>query len=220
MKNLFLKNALPFAMQRQSVLKSVIETINEHGLHGAVRQGLIMEAEAAADPAWMTTAKNVLAEKNDGFLSVAILKPGATYTQPSDMITSYGLEKTKFAAVAKGATWYVSPSLTVAFCAAKVYNYDDFGGWNAFIDSGALSNNTMATQLAAGTYKHKGKPVTGIQSNVVWYPSLSNAVVTQGGIYTHLPLGDSGDAMRAALKHVDGQPYGPGAGTKYVPAGQ
>jgi hypothetical protein len=225
MKNLLSENMLRFgtknlseAAQRELVLKSIMETINEHGLHTAVRQQLI-EAEAPADPAWLTTAKNVLAEKNDGSLSVAILKIGATYTQPSDMITNYASEKTKFAAIAKGAKWYASPSLTVAFCAAKVYKYDDFGSWNEFIDSGILNNTTAAAQLAAGTYKYKGKPVTGVQSNVVWYPSLANMVSTAGGVYTMLPLGDSGDAMRAAMNHVEGQPYGPGAGTKYTPGG-
>lgn len=224
MKNLLSENMLRFgtknlseSARRELVLKSIIETINEHGLHTAVRQKLT-EAEVPADPSWLTTAKDVLAGKNGGFLSIGIIKPGATYTQPSDMATAYTLEKTKFAVVAKGAKWYPSPSLTVAFCAAKVYSYDDFGGYTNF-DFNLFSNPTALSQLAAGTYKHKGKPVTGVQSNVVWYPSLSNMVSTAGGVYTKLLLSDDGDAMRAAMRHVEGQPYGPGAGTKYTPGG-
>ena len=55
MKNLLSENMLRFgtknlseAAQRELVLKSVMETINEHGLHGAVRRRLT-EADAPSD---------------------------------------------------------------------------------------------------------------------------------------------------------------------------
>ena len=185
----------------------------------ATSRQYLMEADVPADPAWLKTAKDKLAQANGGFLSVGIIKPGATYTQPSDMATSYTHEKSKFAVVAKGAKWNPSPSLTVAYCAAKVYSYDDFGGYNNF-DWDSLNNPTVLSQLVAGTYKYKGTAVAGVQSNIVWYPSLSNSVSTAGGMYTHLLLSDDGDAMRTAMKHVEGQPYGPGAGTKYIPGGK
>ena len=205
-------------MSKFIISESEKQRILEMHQNATSRQYLI-EADVPADPAWLKTAKDKLANANDGFLSIAILKPGATYTQPNDMYTSWPYEKNKFAVLAKGSKWYPSPSLTVAYCAAKVYSYDDFGGYNNF-DWDSLNNPTVLSQLVAGTYKYKGKAVAGVQSNVVWYPTISNMVCTAGGVYTKLSIADDGVAMRDALEHQEGQPYGPGAGTRYTPGGK
>ena len=56
MKNLLSENMLRFrtknlseAVQRELVLKSIMETINEHGLHGAVRQRLTEQQQVPKD---------------------------------------------------------------------------------------------------------------------------------------------------------------------------
>ena len=91
MKNLLSENMLRFgtknlseAAQRELVLKSVIETINEHGLHNAVRRHLMEQGKP--DPNYLGYAKKIAgqlmtalggADDEDGVL--AALKSIKTY---------------------------------------------------------------------------------------------------------------------------------------------
>ena len=226
MKNSLSENMLRFgtknlseAAQRELVLKSIMETINEHGLHKAVKRQL-MEQGAPADAAWLTTAKDKLAGENanGNFLSNAILKVGAAYTQADNewALEIYGSQDSKkIAILAKGSKWYASPSLTVMWCPCTIYTKDQFGGTD--MNTEILNNPNALQQLVNGTYKYNGKVVKGIKSNVVWYPSLPNTLVTGGGTTMQMGDGTWGRTMSDSLTHQDGQPYGPGAGTKYEP---
>lgn len=209
MKNLLSENMLRFgtknlseAAQRELVVKSIMETINAHGLHGAVRQRLMEQAKQ--DPAWLTTAKDTLANQNlqNGkyMLSVGIIKAGSSYTNPENIVATDS--RNGFSVAAKGSVWYPSPSLTVAYCACMYF--DD----NSMLDSLRVNpqgttaadvayDQTKLQQLLAGTYKYNGKVVTGQKSNLVWYPSINSKVATQGGKYFGF-TGD-GDAMRTAM---------------------
>jgi len=228
MKNLLSENMLRFgtknlseSARRELVLKSIMETINEHGLHTAIRQQLI-EAEAPADPAWLTKAKDALAGENanGNFLSNGILKVGASYTQPANAWAKemYGIASAKkFAVYAKGSTWYPSPSLAVMWCACTVYNTEKLGGDTFNFET--LNNANSLQQLIDGTFKYQGKVVSGIKSNVVWYPSMSDTLCTAGGVILQMADETQGTTMATSLVHTKGQPYGPGAGTKYTPGG-
>jgi len=231
MKNLLSENMLRFgtknlseAAQRQLVVKSIMETIDEHGLHGAIRRRL-MEQQVPADPAWMTKAKDALASQNiqDGkeMLSVGIIKKGSTYVNPENIVASGGMSfpsSNGFSVAAKGATWYPSPTNTVAFCSAMFFANEDI--IQSLISKDGGYDQAKLQQLLAGTYKHNGTVVTGQKSNIVWYPSIPSYVATGGG-RLYVFTGD-GDAMRTAML----APYATSPGKKgdvpavYTPSGQ
>lgn len=208
MKNLLSENMLRFgtknlseAAQRELVLKSIMETINEHGLHGAVRRSLT--EQTGTDPAWLTTAKDELAGKNanGNFLSLGIIKKGASYTQPYDNWANeeYPTAGKPIAVWKKGSSWYSSPSLTVCWCTCFVYeDSEPIVGPSGAQNWEKLNDPNVLSQLANGTYKVNGKAVTGIKSNIVWYPSVQDVVVTQGGKVMQMAI-DQGAAMRTAL---------------------
>jgi len=195
--------------------------LNMH--QNATSRQYLTEADAPADPSWLTAAKDVLATENANgqFLSNGILKVGAAYTQPSNTWAKqvYGSSSMKtFAVYAKGSKWSASPSLTVMYCPCTVYDTSQFGGTE--FDFETLNNANSLQQLISGTFKYNGKTVSGLKSNVVWYPSLPDTLVTVGGKMLGMSDETQGRSMADTLTHAEGQPYGPGAGTKYYPGGK
>lgn len=224
MKNLLSENMLRFgtknlseSARRELVLKSIMETINEHGLHNAVRRSLM--EQVGQDPAWMTKAKDALAGQNPNgnFLSLGIIKPGTTYTNTRNEVLSGGASfpgTTGFAVMAKGSKWYPSPSLTVAYCASMYFDDDDI---LPSLMAGSDYDQTKLQQLLSGTYKFGGKTITGQKSNVFFYPSVQDIGATAGGRLGVITT--DGTAMRntflANAKDVEDAPstgkYTPGS---------
>lgn len=206
MKNLLSENMLRFgtknlseAAQRELILKSIMETINEHGLHTDVRRHIMEQIKE--DPAWLTTAKDKLAGENEyGYLSIGIVKAGSSYVMPADTWVSPLYSGEYYGVITKGSTWKPSTSLTVAYCPMKLYKKSDLNGANGQPDLAKASSPAGLAQLAAGTYKNaSGAVAKAISSNAIWYPSLPNTISTAGGELMKLALADSGDAIRTAM---------------------
>jgi len=229
MKNLLSENMLRFgtknlseAAQRDLTLKSIIEIINEHGLHNAVRSQLMEQIKE--DPAWLTTAKDKLAEENDfGYLSIAIVKAGSSYVMPADtwlVPLNYGQH---YGVIAKGSTWKPSTSLTVAYCPMKLYLKDDLNGIDGSPDVAKISSPAGLAQLAAGTYKNaSGAIAKATETKAVWYPSISNVICTAGGKLMRMSLADDGGAIRTAMlaqSSASNQPQNTPESGKYRPKG-
>ena len=227
MKNLLSENMLRFgtknlseAAQRELVLKSIMETINEHGLHSSVRRYLMEQVKE--DPAWLKTAKDKLMDENSyPFLAIGIIKAGATYSTPSDMGFTLLTEGSKgsgpIGVIAKGAIWKPSTSLTVAYCPMTVYNGSTLSGEkNGYFDVNKLEDAATLQQLANGTYKVNGNVVKGTATNAIWYPTLSNIICTAGGQLMIMRRESNGDAMRTAFLAIQNDRSGaPGPGGQY-----
>lgn len=224
MKNLLSENMLRFgtknlseAAQRELVLKSIMETINEHGLHSSVRRYLMEQVKE--DPAWMTKAKDALAGENESgnFLSLGIIKPGATYTNSVIEVFSGGATfpgTNGFALMAKGSKWYPSPSLTVAYCPAMYF--DDIDVLMSTF-KGSSYDQTKLQQILDGSYKFNGKTITGQKTNIFFYPSIPDYAATGGG-----KLGNhaNGGEMRTAFLANASDTSQASAGGKYIPGGK
>jgi len=226
MKNLLSENMLRFgtknlseSAKRQLVYNSIMADINEYGLRESVLQHLT--EQTGTDPAWLTTAKDALAEENSyGYLSLGIIKKGASYTQPYDNWAKglYGADI--FAVWPKGATWYMSPSLTVCWTNCLVYYGNNFGDTANTNFWESLNNPTTLAQFAAGTYKHNGKVAAGVKSNVVWYPSIPNVVSSQGGSILKMANDQGTSDMRdKLLANSTATGEAPASG-RYTPSGK
>ena len=229
MKNLLSENMLRFgtknlseAAQRELILKSIMETINAHGLHTDVRRHIMEQIKE--DPSWLTTAKDKLAGENDyGYLSIGIVKAGSSYVMPADTWTvplNYGQY---FGVISKGSTWKPSTSLTVAYCPMKLYLKDDLKGIDGSPDVAKISSPAGLAQLAAGTYKNaSGAIAKAVTSNAIWYPSLSNVICTSGGELMRMSLADDGESIRTAMlaqSSASGRPEKTPESGKYRPKG-
>jgi hypothetical protein len=228
MKNLLSENMLRFgtknlseSAQRELVLKSIMETINEHGLHNAVRSRLMEQTKE--DPAWLKTAKDALMGENSyPFLSIGILKAGATYSTPTNMVFfTLGAEpkgKARIGVIAKGSTWKGSTSLTVAYCPMTVYDggSDLVSSPGQVFDINTLQGNTLQ-ELVNGTYKVNGKVVKGTATNAVWYPTTQNIICTAGGqLMIMSNANDYADDMRTSFLAIKNDKSGaPGPGGQY-----
>jgi hypothetical protein len=229
MKNLLSENMLRFgtknlseAAQRELVLKSVMETINEHGLHTDIRRHIMEQIKE--DPAWLTTAKDKLAGENDyGYLSIGIIKAGSSYVMPADTWVTPLYYGQYYGVITKGSTWKPSTSLTVAYCPMKLYLKDDLKGIDGSPDVAKISSPAGLAQLAAGTYKNaSGAIAKAVTSNAVWYPSIPETVCTAGGALMGMSLADNGDAIRTAMlaqSSASGQPQNTPESGKYRPKG-
>jgi len=199
MKNTLSENMMRFrtknlseSAQKELIVKSIMETINQHGLHGAVRQRL---TEALGeDPSWMTNAKTQLANEHDGWLAKGILKPGSTFTSTETVTMRDEYGKEKFTVIPKGTVWTPSPSATVAYASCKVYNRADFADLIKI-----MSNPAIIAQLAKGTYTENGKLLKSVESKCFWYPSTSSVGITTGGRFISGMTPDLGSAMRSKL---------------------
>ena len=213
MKNLLSENMLRFgtknlseSAQRELVLKSIMETINENGLHNAIKRRLA-EAAIAEDPAWLKTAKDKLMEENTyPYLSIGIIGVGKSYVTPSNMMFTslYPGVGRKIGFVAKGATWKGSTSLTVAYCPMTVYNASDLAASGQEFNFNELDNPNTIQQLINGTYKVGTKVAKGMASNAVWYPTLQNIICTAGGELMKMASSNdySGDMRTAMLANA------------------
>ena len=227
MKNLLSENMLRFgtknlseAAQRELILKSIMETINEHGLHSSVRRYLFEQVKE--DPAWLKTAKDQLMSQNTyPFLAIGIIKAGSSYSTPAGMgFTQLGAEprgKGRIGVIAKGATWKPSTSLTVAYCPMKLYSGEELSGTTGgSFDINKLDDAATLEQLANGTYKVNGKVVNGTAANAIWYPTTSNIICTAGGQLMLMRRDADGDAMRTAFLAITNDKSGaPGPGGQY-----
>ena len=222
MKNLLSENMLRFgtknlseSTRRELTLKSIIETINEHGLHSLVRQQLMEQVKE--DPAWMTKAKDALAAQNPNgyFLSLGIIKPGATYTNSEIEVWTGGASfpgTPGFALMAKGSKWNPSPSLTVAYCPAMYFDDDDV---LLSTLNGSSYDQTKLQQILDGSYN--GKTITGQKTNIFFYPSIPGIGVTASGKPGIVP---NGSTMRTAFLANASDTRQASASGKYTPGGK
>ena len=229
MKNLLSENMLRFgtknlseAAQRELVLKSIMETINEHGLHSSVRRYLFEQVKE--DPAWLKTAKDKLMSQNTyPFLAIGIIKAGATYSTPTNMVffepTEGAKGKLSIGIIAKGAIWKPSTSLTVAYCPMTVYDGGELSGepLQGSFDINKLLDINTQNQLVNGTFKVNGKVVKGTATNAVWYPTTTTLICTAGGkLMIMSNANDYSDEMRANFLAITNDKSGqPGPGGQY-----
>jgi len=228
MKNLLSENMLRFgtknlseAAQREVLLKSIMETINEHGLHSSVRRYLMEQAKE--DPAWLKTAKDKLMQENSyPFLAIGILKPGVTYSTPTNMVFFKVGDSSKgsglIGVIAKGATWKGSTSLTVAYCPMTLYyGFDLVSSSDQNFDINKLQEGNTLQELVNGTYKVNGKVVKGTASNAVWYPTTRTLICTVGGELMIMSTAtDYSDEMRTSFLAIKNDRSGaPGPGGQY-----
>jgi len=226
MKNLLSENMLRFgtknlseAAQRELILKSIMETINQHGLHEHVKYRLMEEPEGAfpKDPDWMKTAKNALAGENEAIrngLAIGIIKKNSSFVNPEIIVCSGIAGRSGFHVLAKGSKFVPSPSHTVAFCPSMYF--DDSSMLMSLQKSETEWDQTKLQQLLDGKYSYNGKIIKrGQLTNVFYYPSLSNLVASGGGkLYRIDPYGMD---MRTTLLANASMLKAPGVAGTYTP---
>ena len=186
----------------------------------ATSRQYLMEADVPADPAWLKTAKDKLMGENTyPFLAIGIIKAGATYSTPTNMVFFEPTEGAKgglsIGIIAKGAIWKPSTSLTVAYCPMTVYNGSELSGTpSGVFDINKLLDINTQNQLVNGTFKVNGKVVKGTATNAVWYPTTSKMISTAGGKLMYMSdATDYGAEMRTnflAIKNDNSGQPGPG----------
>jgi hypothetical protein len=205
MKNLLSENMMRFgtknlteAAKKELVLKSIMETIDQHGLRKAVRRALSEQQPdtGAKDPAWIAAASKMYASRA-GFEGT--YKPGSKFVQQNTYAAG-GQNQGAIVILPKGTQWSVSPSGQFLIATAKKVNsLTEFGYIGKYGDAGqmraGLEDGMYLAKLAADPTKVTNVPVAFYQG-VLFYAGDTNGE----GLAVQWPNGQLAktlDAMRA-----------------------
>jgi len=195
MKNTLAENMMRFgtknlseSAQKELIVKSIMETINQYGLHGAVKQRLT-EADGGAewnekmgDPQWLLYPAGQESSHVNG-LSFKY-KPGATYVQQMSAAAA-NIQSDQAGGIyimPKGTKWTISPSGYFIMASCLLVTSQNFGYGvddatktpltRGLLDPMYLSNVAMGK--AKGT---DGKPVLVQKSYVAVTPHSPESVL-------------------------------------------
>jgi hypothetical protein len=179
MKNLLSENMLRFGTKnltetakKELVLKSIIETIDQHGLRKEVRNALTEQAPGV-DPAWIKASTLSYASSQSGGMTQAKFKPGVKYTQQNTFAAGDSRQG-GIVIMPKGTTWQTSPS--GLFLLAKGFKVNDITSFGYGKDP---QTPALVTGLQDGMYLYNatlgkakdtnGKPVGVTPVNIAYY---------------------------------------------------
>jgi len=179
MKNLLSENMMRFgtknlseAAKKELVLKSIMETIDQHGLQKEVRNALT-EQTAGVDPKWIKASTLSYASSQSGGMMQAKFKPSVKYTQQNTFAAGDSRQG-GIVIMPKGTIWQTSPSgLYLLAKGFKVNDITSFGyaknpQSTPLIDG--LKDGMYLYNATLGKAKDKdGKPVGVTPVNIAYY---------------------------------------------------
>ena len=181
MKNLLSENMMRFGTKnltetakKELVLKSIMETIDQHGLQKEVHSALTEQAPGV-DPQWIKASTLSYSSSQSGGMTTMPFKPGVKYTQQNTFAAGDSRQG-GIVIMPKGTTWQTSPS--GLYLLAKGFKVNDIGTFG--YASGKNPQSTpMVDGLLDGMYlynatlgKAKGtndKPVGVTPVNIAYY---------------------------------------------------
>jgi len=183
MKNLLSENMLRFgtknlseSAQRELTVKSIIETINEHGLHNEVRRHLIEGST--------TTIETILTNANDGEPITDLFMLGKTYTT-NNSYAAYSpamADKDSIILFPKGTTWTVTSDGKLMIAPCVIVNKTQIEPKVGMDVMDRLNNGEFIAKLAAGQIKSiDGGMVKGVKTTAGICLHLRNTVATSNG---------------------------------------
>jgi hypothetical protein len=173
MKNTLSENMMRFgtknlseSAQKELVLKSIMETINQHGLSNVIRKKLTeLWDKKMGDPSWLLYPAGQYQSQFGGDGMTMKYKPGATYVQQMSAAAHNSDSSVGLFIMPKGTKWTISPSGFFMLASCMQVTSNNFGyGVNAgnvtpmirgLQDPNYLGNVAMGK--AKGT---DGQPVT------------------------------------------------------------
>ena len=197
MKNLLSENMLRFgtknlpeAAQRELTLKSIIETIDAHGLRNEVRQSLT----EAPDAKVLGPIESLLVGINDGEPITDLFTLGSTYTTNNSFAAySPAVNRNQIIAIPKGTVWTASADGKLMTAPCKVINVNEIPAQIRTKDGkllkvmDRLENGEFIARLAAGKIdKIGGGKVLATPSTCGMCLHLSDTVATSNGYTSRL----------------------------------
>ena len=118
MKNTLSENMMRFgtknlseSAQKELIVKSIMETINQHGLQGIVKQRLTEQwNKTMGDPAWLTYPAGIYQSQFGSSGMQYKYKPGSTYVQQMAFAASNSDGTVGRFIMPQGTKWTISPS--------------------------------------------------------------------------------------------------------------
>jgi hypothetical protein len=180
MKNLLSENMMRFgtknlseAAKKELVLKSIMETIDQHGLQKEVRAALTEQTAGVPDPKWIRASTLSYASTQSGGMMQAKFKPGIKYTQKYTFAAGDNRQG-GIVIMPKGTTWQTSPS--GLYLLAKGFKVNDM---TSFGYAKNPQSTPMMDGLQDGMYLYNatlgkaknqdGKPVGVTPVNIAYY---------------------------------------------------
>jgi hypothetical protein len=178
MKNLLSENMMRFgtknlteAAKKELVLKSIMETIDQHGLRKAVRRAL-SEQTTGVDPKWIKAATLSYASTQGGTMELKF-KPGVRYTQQNTFAAGDSRQG-GIVIMPKGTTWQTSPS--GVYLLAKGFKVNDITSFGYAKDpqtpalvSGLQDGMYLYNATLGKAKDEKGRPVGVTPVNIAYY---------------------------------------------------